>query len=303
MNARMGQAEGCVVGQPDAPLNHPSEACVFEPVASAEPLSAQPVLTALPRPALPEGCNPIAEVKEEDVFIVGYPKSGNTWLQCLLAGAIYGVDLELARDAQVQDLIPDVHRREFYKRVSSPAFFKSHALPVPEYKKVVYLLRDGRDVMVSYWHHLQATSLDQIDFMKMVQTGEGLFPCKWQDHVRQWLANPFESKMLFVRYEDLKNDPVRELRLILDFAGMQRDLAVLRRAAQKASFAMMQERERRLGWENSQWPKDKAFVRRGAVGSYADEMPLPVQEAFLLEASNVLRELGYLARSASRAAA
>ena len=281
-------------------LASPAQAAASNSAPAAPPA---PVLAALPRPALPEGCSPIAKFAEEDIFVVGYPKLGNTWVQCLLAGAIYGVDLELAPDSLVQDSVPDVHQKEFYKRYSSPIFFKSHALPVPEYKRVVYLLRDGRDVMVSYWHHLQATNLHEIDFLKLVQTGEGLFPCKWQDHVRQWLANPYESRMIFVRYEDLKKDPVRELRLILDFAGVQRDLAVLRRAAQKASFAVMQERERRLGWENAQWPKDKAFVRRGAVGSYVDEMPLAVQEAFLMEAGNVLRELRYLVRSASCAAA
>jgi hypothetical protein len=260
------------------------------------------VLAALPQPALPEGYSPIGNFAEEDVFIVGYPKSGNTWMQCLLAGAIYGVDLELAPDSLVHDFVPDVHYKRFYKRYSSPVFFKSHALPVPEYRRVVYLVRDGRDAMVSYWHHLQATNRHELDFLKLVQAGEGLFPCKWPDHVRQWLANPYKSRMIIVRYEDLKQDPVLELRRILDFAGVQRDLAVIQRAAQKASFAAMQERERRLGWENPQWPKDKAFVRRGAVGSYADEMPMAVQEAFLSEAGTVLEELRYSVQSVPCAA-
>ena len=303
MNMKTGQKEGRVAGQPGAPLKPSLQTSVFEPRSPIGPLSAQPVLAAIPRPALPEGCQPITEFKEEDIFVVGYPKSGNTWVQCLLAGAIYGVDLELAPDSQVQELIPDVHGKRFYRRHSSPVVFKYHGLPVPEYKRVVYLFRDGRDVMVSYWHHLQAANASEIDFLKVVQTGEGLFPCKWEDHVRQWLANPYESRMLFVRYEDLQRDPVRELRLILNFAGVERDLTVLRRAAEKASFAVMQAREKRFGWENSQWPKDKTFIHRGAVGSYADEMPLPVQEAFLMETSNLLGELGYLARSASRAAA
>lgn len=36
----------------------------------------------------------LSETVAEDVFIVGHPKSGNTWFQNLVAGVIYGVDPE-----------------------------------------------------------------------------------------------------------------------------------------------------------------------------------------------------------------
>ncbi len=39
---------------------------------------------------------PITEFSGEDVFIVGYPKSSNTWLQNLVAGVVYGVIAEAA---------------------------------------------------------------------------------------------------------------------------------------------------------------------------------------------------------------
>jgi hypothetical protein len=255
-----------------------------------------------PTAQTPEGFRAITDVAENDVFVVGYPKSGNTWVQSLLAAAVYGVDLDVCPDSLVQDLVPDVHFKKFYKRYSSPVFFKSHALPTPAYRRVVYLVRDGRDTMVSYWHHLQAVQDKPLDFLHLVETGDGLLRvqggnarigCKWHEHVQQWLGNPFRAELIIVRYEDLQKDAVKELQRICDFAELHRDPAGLATACAKASFAAMQTRERRFGWDNAQWPKDKRFVRRGAVGSHADEMPVEVQRAFLAQAGATLRRLGY----------
>ena len=31
-------------------------------------------------------------------------------------------------------------------------------------------------------------------------------------------------------------------------------------------------KEQQQGWDNKNWPRDKAFIRRGEVGSYKDEI-------------------------------
>jgi hypothetical protein len=240
------------------------------------------------------GLRNITEFEATDVFIVGYPKSGNTWVQNLIAGAVYGVDLELTPDSLVQDLVPDVHSRTLYRRYTSPVFFKSHALPDPRYRRVIYLLRDGRDVMVSYYHYLRALQSEAIGFLELVQTGQGLFPCQWHEHVQQWIANPHEAEMIILKYEDLKANPMRELLRLCTFSGLNRSSAVLEHAIQKASFAALQKREIASGWENARWPKDKLFIRRGEIGSHRDEMPPEVEKAFLAKARPMLEQMGYL---------
>jgi hypothetical protein len=125
-----------------------------------------------------------------DIFTVGYPKSGNTWMQHLLAGLVFGIEPRLGPDSLVQDLVPDVHFSKFYKRYLTPTFFKTHDLPEPKYRRVIYLVRDGRDAMVSYFHHLAALG-KRPDCLKLVATGEGLFPCRWHEHVEAWLKNPY----------------------------------------------------------------------------------------------------------------
>src|ERR1700756_1998538 len=154
----------------------------------------------------PQGCTPITEFDPNDVFVVGYPKSGNTWFQELVAGAIFGVIPEFAPPGLVQDLVPDIHATPWYKRHASPMFFKSHALPCAAYRRVVYLLRDGRDAMVSYLHYLEAMERKRLDFLELVASDRAISPCKWHKHVQAWLANPYQAQMIVIKYEDLKND-------------------------------------------------------------------------------------------------
>jgi hypothetical protein len=48
---------------------------------------------------------------------------------------------------------------------------------------------------------------------------------------------------------------------------------VLSFIALNCTFETMRENERKFGRADPAWPKDKAFVRRGEIGSYKDEMP------------------------------
>jgi hypothetical protein len=243
-------------------------------------------------PALPDGALPIAQTEPADVFIVAYPKSGITWFQSLVAGAIYGLDPTQAPDSLTQDVVPDVHYKSCYRRYRTPMFFKSHHEPRPDYRRVVYLVRDGRDVLVSFRHHLEALERRPVGFSELLSCAH--FPCLWHEHVTQWTANPFDAEMLIIRYEDLQVDAVGTLARFCAFVDEPRAAADLERVAERASFTAMQRRERRFGWDNPAWPKDRPFVRRGIVGSHRDEMPPDALAKFMTDAEPALRQLGYV---------
>lgn len=242
---------------------------------------------------LPPNYHPIAEFSPRDVFVVAYPKSGNTWLQNLLAGAVYGLDPRFAPDHLIQSLVPDVHLAPIYKRFQTPMFFKTHFLPDQRYRRVVYLVRDGRDVMVSYHHFLLALQQTDLSLLQLIETGQGLFPCKWRQHVESWLENPFRADVLYSSYERLQANPLAELSRICEFAGLSRSESIVRQAVAGASFESMKAKEQTQGWENPLWPKDQPFVRRGQVNSHQDEMPPEALASFEREAGDVLLRLGY----------
>jgi hypothetical protein len=191
-------------------------------------------------------------------------------------------------------LVPDVHFKAFYQRYNTPMFFKTHSLPHPNYKRVVCLLRDGRDAMVSYYHYSSAIEKKPLDFLQMVRDGPALGPCKWHEHVKAWQANPFGASLITIRYEDLKQDATRELMRFCEFAKIERDPKLVREMAEATVFEKMQSKEARQKiYLADGWPKDKLFRRRGQVGSYKDEMPPEVLAAFLAEAGQTLHACGY----------
>lgn len=245
---------------------------------------------------LQAGFTPVGQFLEPDIFIAGYPKSGNTWFQNLIAGIYFGVDPEFAPDTLVQELVPDIHFKTYYQRFKTPMFFKTHNLPKSEYKRVVYLVRDGRDVMVSYYHHQIAMLGENIDFMMMVRDGKDLFPSKWHEHVQAWDANLYHAEKIVIKYEDLKQDPLSVLNQFCDFAQIKRDPTFIKQVIDKTEFSKLQSKEKsgQMFFANQAWPGNHRFFRRGMIGSHKDEMPSEVLDVFLKEAEPTLKSLGYV---------
>jgi hypothetical protein len=166
-------------------------------------------------------------------------------------------------------------------------------LPEPKHRRVIYLVRDGRDAMVSYFHRLAAIG-QRPDCLKLVVTGEGLFPCRWHEHAQAWLKNPYQAGMIIVSYEMLKIDPATELQKICDFSGLNRERTWLEFLPRNSTFVVMRDKEREFGWANPAWPKDKAFIRRGKIRSFRDEMSAEIPEAFLNVLAPALKRMGCL---------
>lgn len=239
------------------------------------------------------GMTSVGNMDPQDIVIAGYPKSGNTWFQNLVAGIVYGLDARYSTDSLVQHLVPDIDVYDYYRRYGTPTFFKSHQFPQPRFRRVVYLLRDGRDVMVSYYHYLVAHYGDNLSFEQLVRDGDDKGH-KWHEHVEAWLANPYCADMLIIRYEDLRTHGPWELSRLCEFIDRHETEESLAAVYEQASFQNMRQRETWDHWDHRPWwPKDRHFVRRGQVGSYKDEMPPEILQAFLAQAGDTLRRCGY----------
>jgi len=232
---------------------------------------------------------PRTSIHEKDVVVVGFPKSGNTWFQNLIAGVVYNIDVRNLPITLIHEVVPPLGR-PYYRRYHTPTYFKSHALPKPEYRRVIYLVRDGRDAMVSYYHYRRGVG-EPVTWEYLLSQGAQSLG-QWYTHVQRWIENPHQADFVTIRYEDLLANPIRQMRTLCAFAGIERDDDVLQWAVDNAAFDKMQQREAVYG-AGQNFSKDEKFVRRGQRGSYKDEMPPHILKQFETQAREALIACGY----------
>lgn len=238
--------------------------------------------------------HPTSYSEASDIFIIGYPKSGHTWMQHIMAALVFGVDPGVAPDSLIQELVVDVHYRQFYRRFLPSVIFKAHDLPDRRYRRVIYILRDGRDAMVSYFKQIQVLEGLATDFIQLVRNGVTPFG-KWHEHVNAWRENPYAAEMMIIKYEELKTQPVVSLSRVCEFLSIERTAEDLARVIDQTTFRRMQKREIMHGWENGRWEsKESHFTRRGEMHSYLDEMPGDALKEFMALSAETMAACGYL---------
>src|SRR5215469_11705139 len=94
-----------------------------------------------------------ATVYPDDVFLVSYPRSGNTWTRFLLGNLI---DQKIPVSfSNIESRIPEIYFNpdRFLRQLPRPRMLKSHECFQPHYPHVIYIVRDPRDVAISFYHH------------------------------------------------------------------------------------------------------------------------------------------------------
>jgi hypothetical protein len=242
-------------------------------------------------------------VYPDDTFLVSFPKSGNTWtrfLVCNLANSSDPVTF-----ANIESHIPEIYDvpDRVLRRFPRPRIIKSHECFDPRYKKVVYIVRDPRDVAVSYYEfQLKRRVLsDDCSLEAFVPRfiGAEIEPKlgSWSDHVLSWLG-PRQGRVdfLLLRYEDMKKDAQQEAAKIAGFLGFDSDPERLARAVQLSSFERMRALEKAEAhkWkETKSTRQDKPFVRKAVVGGW--KSTLPERSVGLIESAwgDLMHAMGY----------
>jgi hypothetical protein len=189
------------------------------------------------------------EILEDDVFLVSYPKSGRTWVRFLIGNYLSGNQLDFPNS--YQNWIPDIDcNPQQCCQLERPRFIQSHWSYTLEFKRVVYIVRDGRDVAASYYFHALKFNQIQKDtsfekFLEIFNTvGLDNLPT-WSNHVDSWLnQTQMERKILLIKYEDLTRNTLAELIKILKFAELNVDNEAARTAVEMSQFDKLQDYEK-----------------------------------------------------------
>ena len=239
----------------------------------------------------------------DDVFLTSYPRSGNTWTRFLVGNLVHTE--EPVTFLNVERLVPDMykHSDRYLRNLPRPRILKSHEVFDPRYKRVIYIVRDPRDVAVSqyHWEMKQKSVQDEYPIEQFVPRWiEGIYwdrLANWGDHVTSWLSTrQGRDEFVILRYEDLIANAQGELVKVATLLGIEPSKERLARAVELSSADRMRKLESTQGdkWVQTRYTRqDKTFVRKAAPGDWRSV--LAAQSVDEIEAAwgSIMTRLGY----------
>jgi hypothetical protein len=236
---------------------------------------------------------PVADLlkdRQTDVFLVSFPKAGRTWLRSILGYAIakeYGLpetdvlDLwQLSKQVRGAPRIRVTHACDPHKKAPSGITLEGRKYIG---KRVLFLARDPRDLLVSLFHHEsnrqpalglavgpRPTTVSEL----IEREAGGLASLVYFYNL--WVA-PSGIDVAHLFYEELHKDPAAVCRRAFDHMGLSSvSDSSIQYGIEQSRFDRMKQREadgavrdtalRRADASNP----DSFKVRQGKVGSYRD---------------------------------
>lgn len=224
----------------------------------------------------------VATAYADDLWLTSYPKSGNTWTRFLLANL---TARRLVPDfTNIERIVPDVHANTDpeLRRLERPRLIKSHEPYRPEYRRVLMIVRDPRDVAVSYFHFARKAGRigmgeDIESFVPAFLEGRLDDYGNWGENVGSWLgARRGTRDFLLVRYEDLLADTARELGRIVEAFGIEADQSRIEAAAANSSADRLRQLEAAQAHRHKvlrRMRSDIPFVRAAVSGTWKSDLP------------------------------
>lgn len=232
-----------------------------------------------------------------DYIVVSYQKSGHTWLRVMLAKVLslkYNIsqlDLDIHKMALFRKEVPTIaishslagigiHPVDWKKLKFTSIYSKSEKVRIrPRFKnkKIVLLVRDPRDVVVSLFfeltkrHNIYKKDISSFIYEKYSLKKIIRYMNMWQ---REMERRP--KDFLLLKYEDMKKDTYGQLKRVTTFFGIEASEQILKEAVEFGSIENMRNLEKmdvfvdnRLRPRN---PKDAESykVRKGKVGGFTD---------------------------------
>jgi len=225
-----------------------------------------------------------------DCWIASFPRSGNTYFRNILY-YVYGIESSTWHKESAYPVDEGYDTFRFVKTHLQPHELEPSDPSIP----AIYLVRDGRDAVVSIAHHRSDLVMPGSDYMnnlkEAIVAAEGSFFGGWSENVKSWI----NRAQLIIKYEDLIADPK---------ATFERVEALIPLPPPNwdnlPTFEQMKAGKPKYGGTSKlvdpKFDKEEfagKFFRKGRKGSWKTEMPPDIQDLFWNYHGSMLETMGY----------
>ncbi|XP_004477606.1 sulfotransferase 1E1 [Dasypus novemcinctus] len=241
------------------------------------------------------------QARPDDVVIATYPKSGTTWISEIIYMIYKESDVEKCQDA-TYNRIPYLECRaegimngvKQLNEMLSPRIVKTHLpseqLPNSFWEKnckMIYLCRNAKDVAVSYYYFFQMASGHPNpgtfpEFVEKFMDGQVPYG-SWYKHTRSWWEKRENPHVLFLFYEDMKEDIRKEIKKVMQFLGRKPSEELVEKIVHHTSF---QEMKNNPATNYTTLPEEamnhkvSPFMRKGITGDWKNYFTVALNERF-----------------------
>ncbi|XP_043942632.1 sulfotransferase 1C4-like [Protopterus annectens] len=238
-----------------------------------------------------------------DLLIATYPKAGTTWIQEIVDNVLNADNLNKCHRSPTHDRMPFLEfvlPRNIISGVDQLAAMKPprvikthlpfHLVPKSFWEKnckTIYVARNPKDNLVSYYHfsRMCKTMPEPGTWEQFFQTflSGNVAWGSWYEHVKGWWNERNKQQILYLFYEDIKEDPGREIRKLLKFLGKEfLSEETVEEIVWRTSFDVMKENPD-ANYSSLQSIFDKSispFMRKGTVGDWKSHFTVSQNEMF-----------------------
>ena len=243
------------------------------------------------------------KARSSDVLITTPPKAGTTWMQQILHQLRSGGDTTFASIDSVVPWLEITRAGKSWQQVlqdfellPEPRLFKTHCTaeqtPGIGTAKIILTSRDPRDCCVSFYHHIMNMTDEARSEVGMPtpesfdqHVDQWLEFAAWYRNVKSWWPYYEHSKVLWLRYQDLKIDLSGNIDRIASFLEWEITPEHKEKVLEHSSFEWMKAHDEKFssqGTGKNPVFKPGKFIRKGKIGGYSSLMS-PEQEARIMD--------------------
>ncbi|XP_029801396.1 amine sulfotransferase-like [Suricata suricatta] len=236
------------------------------------------------------------EIRDDDVFIVTYPKSGTIWFQQILSLIYSEEHRKRTGNRSTVDQVPfmeyNFRKKNIVKR-PSPRLFVTH---LPYYlfpsgmqnnkAKIIYIYRNPKDVLCSYFYFFKNVALQLTGSFDELfeQFLEGkVIGSLWFDHIKGWYEHKSLFNIQFMIYEEMKKNFRGSIVKVCKYLGKELIDEDMDAVVTQAMFENMKS-DPRANYDSIMEivgiPTNGHFLRKGTIGDWKNHMTVEQNERF-----------------------